>query len=294
MNDVKIQSGSGRLIWGTGRLIWATTDDGVFYSRDGGQSWTDLSLGLPSGVPVTSASIDPNSDEVLVSLYGDQTGGVYRGGNVTGVWTAFNTGLEELKVRNLTNDGGRVLDATTKATTFYASTAGQGVYAAELRTGAGASPRITTAVMSVGVLRRPYSQTLTAAEGTPPYRWSLLEGSLPAGLTLDATGLVSGSPSALGSYSFKVQVADQASRVDNGELVLSVVEGTVVGGLPQLSIGDVSRPEGQSGATMFSFPVTLSPPLGGAGGGELPDRERDGGVEQRLHGGVGDADLCGR
>ena len=262
VNDVKVQSGSGRLIWGTGRLIWATTDNGVFYSRDGGQSWTDLSLGLPSGIPVTSASIDPNTDEVLVSLYGEQTGGVYRGGNVTGVWSAFNAGLEELKVKRLTNDGGRVLDAVTKATTFYASTAGQGVFAAELRTGAGASPRITTAVMSVGTLRRPYSQTLTAAEGTPPYRWSLLEGSLPGGLTLDSTGLVSGSPSALGSYSFKVQVADQASRVDNGELVLSVVEGTVVGGLPQLSIGDVSRPEGQSGTTTFSFPVTLSAPSG--------------------------------
>jgi hypothetical protein len=263
VNDAKVQSGSGRLIWGTGRVIWATTDNGVFYSKDGGQSWTDLSLGLPSGVPVTSASIDANTDEVLVSLYGDETGGVYRGGNVTGVWTAFNAGLEELKVKKLTNDGGRVLNATTKATTFYASTAGQGVFAADLRTGAGASPRITTTAMSVGTLRQPYGQMLTAEEGTTPYRWSLLEGSLPPGLTLDASGLVTGSPSAVGNYSFRVQVADQASRVDNGELVLAVVEGTTVGGLPQLSIGDASQPEGPLGTTTFSFPVRLSAPSAG-------------------------------
>jgi hypothetical protein len=263
VNDVKVQSGSGRLIWGTARVIWATTDNGVFYSKDGGQSWTDLSRGLPSGVPVTSASIDANTDEVLVSLYGEQTGGVYRGGNVTGVWTAFNAGLEELKVKKLTNDGGRVLNATTKATTFYASTAGQGVFAADVRTGAGASPRITTTAMSVGTLRQPYGQMLTAEEGTPPYRWSLLEGSLPAGLTLDASGLVSGSPSAVGHYSFRVQVADQASRVDNGELVLAVGEGTTVGDLPQLGIGDASQPEGQSGTTTLTFPVTLSAPSTG-------------------------------
>ena len=260
VHDVGIQSGSGRLIWGTGRLIWATTDNGVFYSRDGGQSWKDLSLGLPSGVPVTSASIDPNTDEVLVSLYGEEAGGVYRGGNVTGLWTAVNAGLEDLTVRKLTNDGGHAVDATTRATTYYASTARRGVFAAELKTVAGAYPRITTTAMSQGKLRQPYSQMLTAADGTPPYRWSLLEGSLPAGLTLDASGRVSGSPSAVGHYSFRVQVADQASRVDNGELVLTVVEGTTPGGLPQLSVGDVSRPEGQSGTTTFAFPVTLSPP----------------------------------
>jgi hypothetical protein len=251
VNDFTYESSAVRRIWGTVRRIWATTDAGVFYSDNDGLSWTELSLGLPSGVPVTSVSIDPNTNEVMVSLFSDREGGAYRGANLTGVWTPFNDGLEELKVQRLTNDGGRVLDATTKATTFYAATAGDGAYRTELRTVATTTLRITTGAMPEGALRRAYSQKLIAAGGTSPYRWSVQKGSLPPGLSLEASGLVSGSPTVLGSYRFTVQVADQAARVDERELTLAVV-------VPFLSIGDVSVTEGDAGTRTATFTVGLS------------------------------------
>ncbi|HTO45284.1 MAG TPA: putative Ig domain-containing protein [Burkholderiales bacterium] len=49
----------------------------------------------------------------------------------------------------------------------------------------------TLPAAQVGV---PYSFTLTATGGTPPYAWSLASGSLPAGLSLSASGLISGTP----------------------------------------------------------------------------------------------------
>src|SRR5690606_16282714 len=54
-----------------------------------------------------------------------------------------------------------------------------------------------------------YAEILAASGGTAPYTWSVT-GSLPGGLSLDgATGLISGTPTAVGSFSFTVEVTDQ-------------------------------------------------------------------------------------
>ena len=56
-----------------------------------------------------------------------------------------------------------------------------------------------------------YSQTLSATGGQPPYSWSVVAGSLPAGLALaPSTGVLSGTPSATGTVNFTVQVSDGA------------------------------------------------------------------------------------
>lgn len=39
-----------------------------------------------------------------------------------------------------------------------------------------------------------YAAQLAATAGAPPYQWSLASGQLPAGLTMDASGLIQGSP----------------------------------------------------------------------------------------------------
>ncbi len=54
----------------------------------------------------------------------------------------------------------------------------------------------------------PYSQVLTATGGVAPYTYSLASGTLPAGLTLASNGVLSGTPTAEGSTSFTIAVAD--------------------------------------------------------------------------------------
>src|SRR6185503_5800136 len=58
---------------------------------------------------------------------------------------------------------------------------------------------ITSSPLPVGTIGLAYSQTLVAAGGTPNYTWSLASGTLPPGLTLSATGTLSGQPSAPGT-----------------------------------------------------------------------------------------------
>jgi hypothetical protein len=54
-----------------------------------------------------------------------------------------------------------------------------------------------------------YSSTLAADGGSPPYKWSLVSGStLPSGLRLRTTGVISGKATTVGTYTFTVEVVD--------------------------------------------------------------------------------------
>ena len=67
-----------------------------------------------------------------------------------------------------------------------------------------------------GTVGQVYSgHTLTVSGGTAPYAWSLAGGSLPPGMTLSTTGVISGTPtSSVGSpFSFTVQVTDNDGTV---------------------------------------------------------------------------------
>ena len=69
-----------------------------------------------------------------------------------------------------------------------------------------------------------YSLQLAASGGTPPYTWSIVPGStLPPGLSLAASGVLSGMPTVVGTFSFMVQVADQAGATLDELLALPVI-----------------------------------------------------------------------
>jgi len=89
---------------------------------------------------------------------------------------------------------------------------------------------IATTTLPGGTVGVAYSQSLTAAGGTTPYTWSIVGGSLPAGLALNAaTGLISGTPTTPGTVSFTAQVVDSASPQGSAQRGLSIA---VVGSLP--------------------------------------------------------------
>jgi hypothetical protein len=76
-----------------------------------------------------------------------------------------------------------------------------------------------------GKVNTAYTFTLMAAGGTPPYQWTLTMGALPAGLSLSATGEISGTPTAPGMSTFTVQVEDAAAATATAstQLTLSVI-----------------------------------------------------------------------
>ncbi len=66
-----------------------------------------------------------------------------------------------------------------------------------------------------GQVGQPFSATITVIGGTPPYTYTLAAGSLPPGLTptlpvtLPGNLMLSGTPTAPGSFSYTIQVTDK-------------------------------------------------------------------------------------
>ena len=67
---------------------------------------------------------------------------------------------------------------------------------------------IGPAALPAAVINTPYSATFTSVGGVGPFTWALASGTLPPGLTISASGVISGTPTVLGTTTFKVQVTD--------------------------------------------------------------------------------------
>jgi hypothetical protein len=80
----------------------------------------------------------------------------------------------------------------------------------------------TAAVLPEGKLGQAYTQTLAASGGTPPYKWTLVTGALPAGLSVASAGQIAGTPTAKGTAKFTLQVSDAAAKTQTLEFTIVI------------------------------------------------------------------------
>ena len=115
--------------------------------------------------------------------------------------------------------------------------------------------QVTTSSLGNGIQAASYSGSLSAKGGVAPYMWTIIAGSLPPGITLSSNGVLAGSPTATGSYSFTVQVKDSESVPQTVSVPLSL---SVM--LPGLQVSTASVP---SATISVAYSAGLSA-IGGA------------------------------
>ncbi len=76
--------------------------------------------------------------------------------------------------------------------------------------------------LPTGVKGEAYAASLAAVGGTPAYDWAITAGSLPAGLSLSPSGDVVGTPSAVGSSTFTVQVTDHSAPAQSASASVTI------------------------------------------------------------------------
>jgi hypothetical protein len=88
----------------------------------------------------------------------------------------------------------------------------------------------TETTLPSGTAGQAYSQTLHAIGGDPPYRWAVPAGStLPTGLALNPnTGILSGTPTELGTFGFTIEVIDSLNVRSPKAFVMSVNPATLL------------------------------------------------------------------
>ncbi|MBI5181119.1 MAG: PQQ-dependent sugar dehydrogenase [Nitrospirae bacterium] len=84
-------------------------------------------------------------------------------------------------------------------------------------------PTILTTSLLNGTVGASYNQTIQATGGVQPYTWSITNGLLPNGLTLNSsTGNISGTPTAQGTFTFTIQVADANNQINSRQFSLTI------------------------------------------------------------------------
>jgi hypothetical protein len=79
---------------------------------------------------------------------------------------------------------------------------------------------VTTSGLPGGALTAPYSASLSAKGGTPPYTWTA--GGLPPGITVSSSGSLSGTPTSPGAFTVTVTVKDSTGVTATASLGLAI------------------------------------------------------------------------
>ncbi len=166
-----------------------------------------LEAGTSSAPSLSSITVTPGSQTISIgSPQQFIATGTYSDGSTLNLtaqvaWTSSNTNAVTI------NKNGLAMTVTTGSTTISATIGG--VTSSTAFTVQAIPLTITAASLPSGYLSIPYSATLPAIGGTPPYTWSITGGSLPAGLSLNSgTGYITGTPTATGTFSFTAHVTD--------------------------------------------------------------------------------------
>jgi len=107
---------------------------------------------------------------------------------------------------------------------------------------------------SIGVA---YSQTFTASAGSAPFTFAVTSGTLPSGLSLSAAGLLSGTPTATGSFPVTISVTAAAGCTGSRAYTIDVIG--IPAAVTNLAATRVATGNDGDGTTKIQITFTMPP-----------------------------------
>jgi len=200
----------GNLWSNAGALLASAT-----FSGETASGWQQVNFAMPVAI---------TANTVYVASYHTTIGHYSANWNYFATGGANNAPLHALVSSSSTPDG---RFAYGSGSSFPTGTHKAANYWVDLAfTSSAAALQISTAQLSGGFVAGSYSATLAATGGSAPYSWSLASGSLPNGLSLSPGGVLSGTPSLAGSFSFSVQVKDASSATASRNFSINIASPT--------------------------------------------------------------------
>ena len=207
-----------------GNLTASGSTVGIYFMRlynDGPSSLTVSGNAMVDTEGSTGGIINGSPDSFQIGADGESGGIVFNGksgtvyGNVT---LQDNLTINEDETLTVGKDASlTVPDGKTLTNDGTVTTEEGGTLTGNITN---APPKITTEGLSEGTVNTAYNQTLAADNN--PTSWSVTNGALPDGLTLNSDGTITGTPSAVGSSTFTVTATNKDSGSDSKEFTLTI------------------------------------------------------------------------
>ena len=169
-----------------------------------------ITIAPPPALSISTTSLAPGTvDAVYAGAVATQ------GGVAPLAWSVISGAMPPGLVLNPAN--GKITGVPTTAGTFSFTvqvkdsalpTSQTAIQALSITVATPAPLSITTSSLAAGVTATGYSATFQATGGVLPYTWSITNGQLPAGLNINGSGTITGTPVLVGTSTFTVQVAD--------------------------------------------------------------------------------------
>ncbi len=166
-------------------------------------------------IQVASTLITATGNSVVNLTNGAQAANVFWvvGSSATlGTNTVFNGTI--LAQASVTLTSGAVLNGRALGRVGAVTLANNAVTNPGPPVAAGAPLSSLTCAFTSGQVGQLYISSLVATGGLSPYTYSISVGSLPPGLTLNpSTGVITGTPTTIGTFSYTARVQDSAAAV---------------------------------------------------------------------------------
>lgn len=168
------------------------TEEEIYYSADGGETWTQIGTTYEIFLDYVVKQFDLSGIEII-------------------------------------NNNPDLLFRILFTGEAAAGTSGNNRFDNIALTGVAASLTLNTGNPPAAVLNEFYpGYAFNVSGGAPPFEFFLTEGALPGGMTLAGNGMLSGTPAESGSFQFSILVSDAEGATDEHSYVLIVTDKALV------------------------------------------------------------------